>query len=160
MTTWDNETLQNQQQTIGRYKYSGATLDNPNEPAHRHDDPAFAATPTNVTVPPNSHLRRANPRALPTDTDRRIFRRGYPMILPASNGTVQRGLLFLAYSRTITTQTEFILAAWLKNPNFPEQNAGIDPLLQLEVSVLAGGNYFVPAVLNPDEPWNWNLPGI
>lgn len=157
---WDTQTLVQQQNTVGRWKYSGASLDQPNSPAHRHDTPAFAADPANVTVPPNSHIRRANPRALPTDTLRRIFRRGYPIISPNPTGTLQRGLLFVAFARSLSTQAEFIMRAWLKNPNFPTSGSDIDPLLKIESGVLAGGYYFAPPVAKPDQPWNWIIPGI
>jgi len=157
---WDQETLQQQQLAVGRWKYSGATLDNPNTPAHRHDLPAFAADPTNVLVPPNSHIRRSNPRALPTDPDRRIFRRGYPLIAATTQGTLERGLLFVAFARSLSTQAEFIMRAWLKNPDFPVPGSGVDPILGNEAQVLAGGYYFVPPVADPPQPWNWRIPGV
>jgi deferrochelatase/peroxidase EfeB len=157
---WDAQTLAQQQTTVGRWKYSGAALDQPNDPAHRHDTPAFASNPSDVAMPPNSHIRRANPRALPTDTLRRIFRRGYPIIAPNPGGTLQRGLLFAAYARTLSTQAEFIMRAWLKNPNFPAPDSDIDPLLKIESTVIAGGYYFVPPVAQADQPWNWIIPGI
>ena len=160
MGQWDPQTLQQQEQTVGRWKYSGATRDNPNSPAHRRDAPLFAADPTNVQVPTDSHIRRANPRALPTDAQRRIFRRGYPIIAGTPEGTVQRGLLFISFARSLSTQVEFILRAWLKNPDFPEPNSDVDPLLKLESGVLAGGYYFVPPVADPTEPWNIQVPGV
>jgi deferrochelatase/peroxidase EfeB len=160
MGAWDQEPLQQQQLTVGRWKYSGATLDNQNSPAHRHDAPVFATDATNVSVPGNSHIRRANPRALVDDVLRRIFRRGYPIMLQSAQGTMERGLLFLAYGRTLSTQAEFIMRAWLKNQNFPEQNSGVDPLLASETQVLAGGYYFIPPVAGPGERWNFQLPGV
>ena len=78
IASWDAETLQQQELAVGRWKYSGAPLDVSNSPAHRHDPPAFATAPTNVQVPNASHIRRANPRALPTDPLRRIFRQRLP----------------------------------------------------------------------------------
>lgn len=158
LARWDSRPLQAQQQDVGRFKFSGATLDNPDLPAHRRDEPVFATTPANGQVPPTSHIRRANPRALPTDAQRRIFRRGYPLLLTSAEGTMQRGLLFLAYARTISTQFEFMMMAWLKNQDFPSPGAGIDPLLAFESQVLAGGNYFVPPVSDPGKPWDWVLP--
>jgi deferrochelatase/peroxidase EfeB len=158
--SWDQQSLQQQQQTVGRWKYSGATLDNPNSPAHRRDVPAFATNSADTQVPPNSHIRRANPRALPTDPQRRVFRRGYPIMVGAPEGTLQRGLLFIAFGRSLSTQVEFIMRAWVKNPNFPEPNSGMDPLLAFETAVLAGGYYFVPPVADPTQPWNIQLPGV
>jgi deferrochelatase/peroxidase EfeB len=158
MAAWDQMSLLGQQQAVGRWKYSGASLDNQNQIASRLEPPQFATSPTNVTVPPTSHVRRANPRAQSSDTLRRIFRRGYPMLVPQPTGTLQRGLLFIAFGRSLSTQVEFIMRAWLKNPNFPSINAGNDPLLQLESQVLAGGYYFVPPVVDQGQPWNWALP--
>jgi deferrochelatase/peroxidase EfeB len=160
MSQWDQEPLTAQQQAVGRWKYSGASLDNPNEPAHLMDPPAFAQNPTETAVPFNSHIRRSNPRAQPSDAFRRIFRRGYPLILPTSNGTLQRGLIFLAYGRSLSSQAEFIMRAWLKNKDFPEPNSGVDPILVLESVVVSGGYYFVPPVQAPDQPWNWQIPGV
>ena len=160
LTVWDQETLQQQQQAVGRWKYSGATLDNPNSPAHRKDPPQFATSPTNVEVPLNSHIRRSNPRALATDPLHRILRRGYPLILASAQGTLQRGLLFVAFGRSLSSQAEFIMRAWLKNTNFPVPNSGIDPILALETQVLAGGYYFVLPVADPTQPWNWQVPGL
>lgn len=136
----------------------------PNELAHQADTPAFTANPADTAVLPTSHIRRANPRAQATDADRRIFRRGYPLIIANPNGTLQRGLLFIAFGRTLSTQVDFIMKAWLKNPNFPVPGAGIDPLLNLEVQasqgisqVIAGGYYFVPPLNDPEQPWSWKL---
>lgn len=163
-STWDSQTLEAQQNAVGRFKYSGAALDNPNELAHQADPPAFAANPADTAVPPTSHIRRANPRAQATDADRRIFRRGYPLIVANASGSLQRGLLFIAFGRTLSTQVDFVMKAWLKNPNFPLPNAGIDPLLKLEMQaspgvsqVIAGGYYFVPPLADPTRPWSWKL---
>ncbi len=80
-------------------------------------------------------------------------------MLGTPQGTLQRGLLFLAFGRSLSTQSEFIMRAWLKNPNFPQPNSGVDPLLGMESGVLAGGYYFIPPVSEPGEPWNIQLPG-
>ncbi len=40
-----------------------------------------------------------------------------------------RGLLFLAYQTSIERQFEFVTGAWVNNPNFPDPNAGHDPIL-------------------------------
>jgi deferrochelatase/peroxidase EfeB len=157
---WDRESLQQQQQEVGRWKYSGASLDNPNEPAHRRDEPQFVTAPTSVVVPLTSHIRRANPRSQVTDALRRIFRRGYPLMLTNANGTMERGLLFIAFARSLITQPEFIMRAWLKNPDFPTPRSGVDPILALETQVLAGGYYFVPPVSDAESPWDWQVPGI
>jgi hypothetical protein len=51
---------------------------------------------------------------------------------------LRRGLAFIASARTISTQFEFVVRAWMRNADFPEPN------------------YFVPAVRR--EPWTWVLP--
>lgn len=154
---WDTTPLGQQEGAVGRFKSSGAFLDNPDTSAHRDDDPAFATTPTNVAVPPNSHVRRSNPRAQASDSLRRFMRRGYPLIA-ARGGSLERGLLFVSFSRSLSTQVEFVLRAWLFNPNFPAPDTGIDPLLKFETAVIAGGYYFMPAISDPDRPWSWKLP--
>ena len=64
-------------------------------------------------------LRPSRVRA-PGDDQRRIFRRGYPLISGSPNG-LDRGLLFISYARSISTQFEFIFRAWMRNVNFPDQ---------------------------------------
>jgi deferrochelatase/peroxidase EfeB len=152
MSTWDQTALGQQEQAVGRFKSSGATLDNLDETAHRLDPPQFPSNPAAVAVPPNSHLRRANPRSQASDALRRILRRGYPLISGNGAGTLQRGLLFVSFSRSLSTQVEFILGAWLKNPDFPTGGSGTDPLLAFETGVLAGGYFFVPPLADPRTP--------
>jgi Dyp-type peroxidase family len=43
--TWDQSTLGSQEAAVGRWKDSGATLDNPDQTAHRMDAPQFASNP-------------------------------------------------------------------------------------------------------------------
>lgn len=155
---WDATALGEQERAVGRWKPSGATLDHQDDPAQIHTEPDFASDPTGAKVPLIAHIRKANPRTGPTDASRRIFRRGYPLIAAGAVGKLQRGLIFISFSRTLSTQPEFILKAWLRNPDFPVPGAGLDPLLQFDTSVLAGGYYFIPAVSGPREPWTWVLP--
>ena len=157
MTTWDHQTLGTQEQTVGRFKFSGASLDAPaDDPAHLDTTPAFTSDPTNTVVPVDSHVRKTNPRR-PEDADRRIFRRGYPLISTSTTG-IDRGLLFVAFARTITTQFEFIFRAWMRNPNFPAMGSGADRLFSFEPTVLAGGYYFVPPLEVKGQPWTWIVP--
>jgi hypothetical protein len=73
---------------------------------------------------------------------------------------MQRGLAFISFARSISTQFEFIVRAWLRNPDFPQQNTGPDRLFNvLPETVLCGGYYFVPPVRKSTEPWTWVLPG-
>lgn len=158
--TWDRRPLGQQEQTVGRFKPSGAFLDLADDPALRENDPAFAADQSLTAVDPASHARRANPRTVTggvTDADRRIFRRGYPL-LAAGAGGLRRGLLFVSFSRTLSTQVEFAMRAWLRNDDFPHPGAGPDPLLATETDVLAGGYFFVPPLDDRRKPWTWRLP--
>jgi deferrochelatase/peroxidase EfeB len=153
---WDDLPLGEQERIIGQFKYSGAFLDLADDPTRLGDAPAFEADPANVVVPVNSHVRKVNPRR-PDDAKRRLFRRGYPIVLPTSGG-MQRGLMFVAFARSLSTQFEFIMRAWMKNENFPSPGAGRDRLLDFDATVIAGGYYFVPPIANRNEPWTWILP--
>jgi len=154
---WDPANLGAQEQTIGRYKYSGAFLDLADDPANLKLPPAFAANQTAPGVPITAHTRKANPRGGAEDAQRRLFRRGYPLIVGSTNG-IDRGLLFIAFARTISTQFEFIFRAWMRNPNFPTNNAGPDALFSFEKQVLCGGYYFVPPLTDPCDPTSWIVP--
>ena len=142
---WDKATLNDQEHTVGRFKFSGASLDLEDKEEDLDKPPAFEAEQTKTSAPVNAHIRKANPRGGGVDLERRIFRRGYPLIGPQDSGGVRRGLIFVAFGRTITTQFEFIVRAWMRNPNFPFPGAGVDPLFgKVGDTVLGGGYYFVP----------------
>lgn len=156
--TWDERTLQQQEQVVGRHKLSGAFLDRENDPGQRTEPPVFESNQADERVPRGSHVRRANPRQKAEDLLRRVFRRGYPMIVPAPAGPLRRGLLFVSFSRSLSTQIEFILRAWLRNPDFPAVGAGPDPLMAIDSEVFAGGYYFVPPLADVRKPWTWTIP--
>ncbi len=158
ITAWDNEPLATQQNEVGRFKYSGAPLDRPDDVANLRDEPDFTATPTDQRVPLDSHLRKANPRTSPEDGLRRIFRRGYPLLAATAAGTLRRGLLFISFSRTISTQPEFILRAWMRNPDFPEPGRGNDRLLNRDTEVAGGGYYFVAGLEHSQDPGSFLVP--
>ena len=75
---------------------------------------------------------------------------------------MSRGLAFISFARTTTTQFEFIFRAWPRNPNFPTENAGADRLLfsLLPETVLCGGYYFLPSIHRRAEPCTWFLPSL
>jgi Dyp-type peroxidase family len=95
---WDQVTENVQELSVGRFKYSGASRDLTDEPDHVNDEPAFGADQTNLAVPLDSHIRKAHPRRSPEDLQRRVFRRGYPLIA-AGAGRLERGLVFIAFAR-------------------------------------------------------------
>jgi deferrochelatase/peroxidase EfeB len=152
---WDRESLETQESTVGRFKFSGASLDLTDDPHQLDDEPAFASNPADERVAVHAHVRKANPRTA-QDLPRRIFRRGYPLI-DSTVQELQRGLVFICFGRTISTQFEFITRAWTTNPDFPRPGAGVDPLRAYE-QVLCGGYFFVLAISNANKPWSWTLP--
>lgn len=152
---WDRRALGEQERTVGRFKVSGSALDKPDDPSTSPADPDFAADPSGSITPHASHIRKVNPRG-PKDDKRRLFRRGYPLIVANVEGTL-RGLIFAAFARTITTQFEFITRAWTANPDFPFPGAGPDSLRAFE-SVLCGGYFFAPPLKNGNQPWSWHIP--
>lgn len=77
--------------------------------------------------------------------------------MPGPQG-LQRGLTFISFSRSLSTQVEFVVAGWLMNPNFPHPGAGVDPVLTYQTSVLNGGYYFMPAITDSQDPASWVLP--
>jgi deferrochelatase/peroxidase EfeB len=156
MATWDAISIDGQEQSIGRRKVTGNPLaTNPDQAAVPIPEPDFASDPEGAVTHLNAHIRKANPRG-PGDEVRRIFRRGYPLILPTTEG-LQLGLAFVCFARTITTQFEFITRAWTTNPDFPRAGAGKDAFRQFE-TVLGGGYYFVPALRKASQPWSWIVP--
>ena len=154
-TRWDREPLGRQEQIIGRFKVSGASLDLEDDERRIEDEPAFATNVADERVPVSSHVRKANPRTA-EDLPRRIFRRGYPLIDATVDG-LQRGLIFICFGRTISTQFEFMTRGWTINPNFPRPGTGVDPLREFE-QVLCGGYFFVPPLATRNQPWSWVLP--
>lgn len=155
-STWDGRPLGDQEHTIGRWKVSGSALDHADDPTQPPAEPNFSADPSGATTPLTAHIRKANPRG-PDDAKRRIFRRGYPLVLATAQGT-KRGLVFVSFGRTITTQFEFITRGWTTNPNFPAPGAGVDTFRQFELEILSGGYFFIPPVEHAEQPWTWIIP--
>ena len=94
--TWDRSSLGDQQDTIGRFKESGAPLTG----RHEHDRPNLRArTPGGEPViSADAHIRLAAPS---TNSGIRILRRGYSYtdgIDPATGG-LDAGLFFICFQR-------------------------------------------------------------
>ena len=158
LAAWDSRSVAEQEATIGRHKQSGVSLDlDPATGATAETPPAFANDQTLTQVAVDAHIRRSNPRGGPTDLARRMFRRGYPLYEGGQPG-LRRGLIFLGYARTLSTQFEFVTRGWLTNPNFPHPGAGVDRLRQFDTHVTAGGYYFVPPLDDIRHPWTWHVP--
>lgn len=132
-TAWDAESRAEQERTIGEDKQTGERV----------------ATPDAA-----SHVQKANPRR-PDDEDRRFLRRGYSVLRPGG-ADLARGLAFIGFGRTLSTQVEFIQRAWLNNPDFPTVGAGKDLLARfVQPQLVAGGFYFVPPLAKQTQPWSW-----
>jgi len=96
LEVWDRSALQDQEETIGRRKYSGAPLGEEDE---------FDPLPLEVkgddgkpVIPENSHVRLASA----TENDGvRILRRGYSFTdgVDQSLGELEAGLFFIAFQR-------------------------------------------------------------
>ncbi|MFD2420233.1 iron uptake transporter deferrochelatase/peroxidase subunit [Amycolatopsis pigmentata] len=98
---WDRDYLADQQNVIGRYKYSGAPLTGSKE----HDEPDFNARNASgeAAIPMDAHIRLA---AHENNDGVRILRRGYSFtdgIIPA-RGELDAGLFFIAYQKDPRTQ--------------------------------------------------------
>jgi Dyp-type peroxidase family len=158
MKSWDHTALASQEQVIGRFKLSGASLDLTDDDARRTEDPAFVTNPALETVAVAAHVRKVNPRAVADDLKRRVFRRGYPLIVSDGTGPTQRGLVFESFSRSTSTQIEFILKGWMFNKDFPRPDVGKDALVAFFSATLCGGYYFVPGLAHRHDPTSWVLP--
>lgn len=125
------------------------------------DNPQLAKDPCNINkfgyndddqyghkTPLISHIRKVNPRDLPTDQGfsartlkHRILRRGIPFGQPFDASkpdpiSGDRGLLFLSYQTSIETQFEFLVKNWMNSPVHPTnfldsegKNSGVDLLV-------------------------------
>lgn len=92
---WSTTALVRQELIFGRHRQSGAPLGQETE----SEEPAFASDPTDEGVPVRSHMRLANPRTPDTG---RILRRGFSYLNGADEaGTLDQGLLFLAFQRSL-----------------------------------------------------------
>jgi deferrochelatase/peroxidase EfeB len=91
---WDRSSLEDQEQTIGRHKYSGAPLGGSVE-----FDPLDLDAETNgkPTIPVDAHVRLASAKV----NGERILRRGYSFTdgVDESLGELEAGLFFIAFQR-------------------------------------------------------------
>jgi deferrochelatase/peroxidase EfeB len=93
LTAWDQTGLDQQQQSIGRYKVSGAALGEQRE----HQPPDLRARRHGeLVIPASAHIRLASPSA---NDGQRMLRRGYAYVDGLTDGQIDTGLLFLVYNR-------------------------------------------------------------
>ena len=113
----------------------------------RINDFEFGNDPQGQFVPRAAHIRKTYPRdqeakgGLSNESDtqtHRLLRRGIAFgnsLGAAEHGGANdefphdRGLLFLAYQKSIADQFEFVQSAWVNNPDFPENGDGEDPII-------------------------------
>ncbi|MEM7273291.1 MAG: Dyp-type peroxidase [Actinomycetota bacterium] len=124
---WGTAALVRQEQIFGRHRDTGAPLGQEAEA----EEPRFATDPSDLAIPPASHVRRANPR---TPGTRRILRRGFSYLngVDPSSGTLDQGLLFLAFQRSLSQG--FLLV---------QQRLDGEPMEDY-VKPVGGGLFFVP----------------
>jgi deferrochelatase/peroxidase EfeB len=95
LEVWDRSSLEDQEQTIGRHKYSGAPLTGTEEfdpldlEAERNGQPV---------IPENAHVRLASSTV---NSGERILRRGYSFTdgVDESLGELEAGLFFIAFQK-------------------------------------------------------------
>jgi len=93
---WATAALVRQEQIFGRERDSGAPLGQENEA----DEPRYSPNPGNDIIPGRAHMRLANPR----NGGPRILRRGFSYLNgAAADGTMDQGLLFLCFQRSLET---------------------------------------------------------
>jgi deferrochelatase/peroxidase EfeB len=94
LEVWDRSSLEDQEQTIGRHKYSGAPLGGSEE-----FDPLdlYAETDGKPVIPVDAHVRLASAKV----NGERILRRGYSFTdgVDESLGELEAGLFFIAFQR-------------------------------------------------------------
>jgi Dyp-type peroxidase family len=101
-------------------------------------NPASHIDNDGLQCPRFAHIRKVYPRAnnFAKNRSRRIIRRGVPFGLPfqptagAGHGAdAERGLLFVAYMRSLADQFEFLQRRWVNNEKFPLSDSGPDPII-------------------------------
>jgi deferrochelatase/peroxidase EfeB len=94
LEVWDRSSLRHQEQTIGRYKYSGAPLGGSEETDSLDLDAIAAGQPV---IPDNAHVRLA----FSIEPEERILRRGYSFAddVDERTGELDAGTFFICFQR-------------------------------------------------------------
>ena len=95
LEVWDRASLQDQERTIGRHKYSGAPLGGSDE---FEPLPLDAERNGHPVIPPDAHVRLASAKE---NDGARILRRGYSFTdgVDESLGELEAGLFFISFQR-------------------------------------------------------------
>lgn len=95
LEVWDRASLQDQERTIGRHKYSGAPLGGRDE---FEPLPLDELRNGHQVIPPDAHVRLASARE---NDGTRILRRGYSFTdgVDESLGELEAGLFFISFQR-------------------------------------------------------------
>jgi Dyp-type peroxidase family len=128
---------------IGRRQDDGSRQDQP-EHMDPREEPDF--DPGGTVPGVGSHVRKAGPRG----NDQRdgkdvfLFRRGVPFTELANDDTLETGLHFVGFARSLD-YIKIVWNHWIMNPDFPVAGAGIDQLFQNNlINVIGGAFFFVP----------------
>jgi deferrochelatase/peroxidase EfeB len=131
---WDRVGMTEQEQMIGRSRSSGAPLGGTDE----FEDPRYDLDPKGERIPMTAHIRTANPRT-PATEDQRILRRGYNYMRGIdAAGTLDQGLVFVAFNQSPRRQFQTI------------QERLIDEPMIDYITPVGGGYFFAPPGAGPE----------
>jgi deferrochelatase/peroxidase EfeB len=134
---WDRVGLEEQQTMIGRIRTSGAPLGGTNE----FEDPRYDLDPRGERIPLDAHIRLANPRTKAT-ANRRILRRSYSYHRGVdAAGTIDEGLLFVAFNQDPARQYAVI-----------QKRLSIEPMIDY-ITPVGGGYFFAPPGTGGPRGW-------
>lgn len=120
-------------QILGRFSDGALPFSGIGGTKAAEEDFDFSEDPHGLKCPFHAHIRKANPRDVSLETEKRqIVRRGMPYreMVDIGSGELQErvGLLFICYQASIAVQFEFIQQHWLNDADFPKKGTGVDPL--------------------------------
>ncbi len=124
-----------QNAVIGRRKADGSRLDLPQGTLVADEGP-FEGN----ACPATAHIRKAGPRGVLHD-ETKIFRRGVPFLTLREDCSVEAGLQFVSFQRSLSAFA-VIFERWMTNTNFPTENAGEDSLLAERLITLEKAGFF------------------